>query len=68
MKEAAEELRRSDILRPDMPETLYSLGKAPHVQRSECCRARLRTRYMSWKRKLLLPRRPISLWLEFTGN
>jgi tetratricopeptide (TPR) repeat protein len=28
MKEAAEELRRSDTLRPNMPETLYSLGRA----------------------------------------
>jgi tetratricopeptide (TPR) repeat protein len=28
MKEAAEELRRSDALRPDMPETLLALGKA----------------------------------------
>jgi tetratricopeptide (TPR) repeat protein len=28
MKEAANELRRSDSLSPDMPETLYALGKA----------------------------------------
>ena len=28
MKEAAEELRRSDRLRPDMPETLYALARA----------------------------------------
>jgi tetratricopeptide (TPR) repeat protein len=27
-KEAAEELRRSDLLRPDMPETLYALARA----------------------------------------
>ena len=31
MKEAAEELRRSDSLRPDMPETLYALGRAVAV-------------------------------------
>ena len=31
MKEAAEELRRSDSLRPNMPETLYALGKAAAV-------------------------------------
>jgi cytochrome c-type biogenesis protein CcmH/NrfG len=28
MKEAAEELQRSNTFRPDMPETLYSLGSA----------------------------------------
>jgi cytochrome c-type biogenesis protein CcmH/NrfG len=28
MKEAADVLRRSNTLRPDMPETLYSLGRA----------------------------------------
>jgi tetratricopeptide (TPR) repeat protein len=28
MQEAAEELHRSNLLRPDMPETLYSLGRA----------------------------------------
>jgi tetratricopeptide (TPR) repeat protein len=28
MKEAAEELKRSDVLSPGMPETLYALGKA----------------------------------------
>jgi tetratricopeptide (TPR) repeat protein len=28
MKEAAEELRRSNALHPDMPETLYALGRA----------------------------------------
>ena len=28
MQEAAQELRRSDSLRPDMPETLYALGRA----------------------------------------
>ncbi len=31
MKEAAEELKRSDSLRPDMPETLYALGKAAAI-------------------------------------
>jgi outer membrane protein assembly factor BamD (BamD/ComL family) len=28
MKQAAEELGRSDSLHPDMPETLYALGRA----------------------------------------
>jgi hypothetical protein len=28
MKEATAELQRSDLLRPDMPETLYALGRA----------------------------------------
>ncbi len=31
MKEAEAELRRSDSLRPDMPETLYALGRAAAV-------------------------------------
>src|SRR6202041_1142127 len=31
MKEATEELKRSDLLSPDMPETLYALGRAAAV-------------------------------------
>jgi tetratricopeptide (TPR) repeat protein len=31
MKDAAKELHRSNLLRPDMPETLYSLGRATAV-------------------------------------
>jgi tetratricopeptide (TPR) repeat protein len=31
MKEAAEELHRSDLLHPDMPETLYSLARATAI-------------------------------------
>jgi tetratricopeptide (TPR) repeat protein len=31
MKEAAEELQRSDSLRPSMPETLYALGRAAAI-------------------------------------
>jgi hypothetical protein len=32
MKEAAQKPQRSDQLRPDMPETLYSLGRAEAVR------------------------------------
>jgi tetratricopeptide (TPR) repeat protein len=35
MKEAAEELHRSNLLRPDMPETLYALGRATAVSRPD---------------------------------
>ena len=31
MKEAVEELQRSDLLRPNMPETLYALGRAAAI-------------------------------------
>jgi predicted RNA polymerase sigma factor len=31
MKEAAEELKRSDSLNPGMPETLYALGRAAAI-------------------------------------
>jgi len=31
MKEATEELKRSDSLRPGMPETLYALGRAAAI-------------------------------------
>src|SRR6266568_1540621 len=60
--EARQELARADQLKPDMPETLYSLGKAASLDADLPLAEESWTRLITLEKETSLAARPISDW------
>ena len=67
-KEARAELTRSDKLLPDMPETLYSLGKAAAMDGDAAAAEKDWKKLLELEKKVRCQHKPISDWLASTAS